>query len=105
MCRVPLTLTHELDPYIRKDLKPFLFQTPTFYNKSHQLNGLAPVNNKIYVLDTFGALYETGSEQTFPAFESKLVKEDQLTFEVNGEMHFTYDLLNVEEVYDSLMQI
>lgn len=103
MCRVPLNFTHELDPYTRKDLKPFLYQTPSLYDHNHLLNGLITVEGKIFVIDTFGALYETQKEKKFEPFESRLIKEDKLSFSINEEVKFTYDLLNVQEVYDALV--
>ena len=95
-----MTLNHELDPYIRKDLKPFLYQTPAFYSVNHQLSGLVQFKSRIFVQDTFGALYETSADKKFPEFKTNLAKEDQLSFKVNEDVHFTYDLLDVSEVYD-----
>lgn len=66
VCRVPLTLKHELDTYTRKSLKPFLYQTPTLYNTCHKMTGLTTTtanNGKVFVQDNFGALYETSKER------------------------------------------
>lgn len=95
VCKVPLALTHELDPFTRKDLKPFLYQTPTFYSDRQTLSGLVHYNGRIFVLDTLGAVYETSREHKFPSFKTSLEKQDQLSFKINNEVLFTYDLLDV----------
>ncbi len=54
----------------------------------------------MFVLDTFGALYETQTKKEFPPFCVNLKKDDDLCFEMNGKLHYTYDVLDVTAVYD-----
>lgn len=56
------------------------------------------------MIDTFGALYETSTETKFEAFKQNLKQEDNLSFKINEEVKFTFDLLNVTEVYNALVQ-
>ncbi len=55
------------------------------------------------MIDTFGALYETTNETKFGAFKQNLKQEDNLSFKINEEVKFTFDLLNVTEVYNALV--
>ena len=56
------------------------------------------------MLDTFGALYETQTEKKFEPFNPNLKKEDDLSFLINDEVKFTYDLLDVTAVYEALVE-
>ena len=56
------------------------------------------------MLDTFGALYETQIEKKFEPFNPNLKKEDDLSFLINDEVKFTYDLLDVTAVYEALIE-
>lgn len=55
------------------------------------------------MIDSFGALYETTTEEKFEAFKQNLKQEDNLSLKINEEVKFTFDLLNVTEVYNALV--
>lgn len=55
-----------------------------------------------FILDNFGAIYEsqTQAQKMFPPYKLNLTKEDCLSFQINDEVLFTYDVLDVSQVYD-----
>jgi len=67
------------------------------------LNGLAIADGSVYIIDTFGALYETTTEKKFEPFKQNLKQQDNLSFIINEEVKFTFDLLDVTEVYNALV--
>jgi hypothetical protein len=53
-----------------------------------------------FILDNFGAIYESQAQKVFPPYKLNLTKEDCLSFQINDEVLFTYDVLDVSQVYD-----
>jgi hypothetical protein len=53
------------------------------YNKCHQLCGLVAVDNRIFLLDSFGAIYETSEDEKFAPYDPSFKKREVLYFEKN----------------------
>ena len=102
-CKIPLAFEDDLDPFVKRDLKPVLYQSPTLYNKCHQLCGLVEIENRIFLLDSFGAIYETSLDEEFEAYNPNLQKKDELYFKKNDQFQFTYDVLDVSKIYNQLI--
>ena len=58
--KIPLDFENDLDVFVKKNLKPQMYQSPTLYEKT-SLSGVVLNNNtdEIYLIDCLGGLYQS----------------------------------------------